>query len=301
MRVILDRPDLLDVINIHNLGDPYEIEHQSTWLHYETAIRKYTKPIIISDTIPTSYIAWGPATTCKGRGLGVVIPPATEQDRCELAHYFTKLVNKDKKTLTWTREFVAADHVQKTIIAAEQGIALINLSFTIDLPFLTAKFMQASAGISAWAGALKINFNGKVTEKRPLYYSIQQLMSHFNNYDKVERIPHHNDQARIYKITRNNSVFWIAWYNANKVVLPENYSEGIKVFLPMSATKFAIEELTTSNNAPKRSYTSASNGNLDLQLSHKPIYIPNILKSRSCYKKFKTSPMNQHQSLHLLP
>ena len=104
----------------------------------------------------------------------------------------SELVNKDKKTVHWTRKFIAADHVQKTIIAAEQGYALINLSFTIDLPFLTAKFMKAGAGLSAWGGALALNRRGKFQEIRPLFYSIQQLIRHFNGYDGFQRVSHQN-------------------------------------------------------------------------------------------------------------
>jgi hypothetical protein len=121
-RAVLDRPEIFDVINLHNLGAPAELEHQLRWLAHETGRRGYRKPVIVSDTIPTSYIAWGPATDCTGGAQGVLIPPATEADRCRLAAFFRKLVDGDPATLAWTRGFVAADHVQRTVIAAEQGV-----------------------------------------------------------------------------------------------------------------------------------------------------------------------------------
>ena len=273
IREILNRPDLFDVVNVHNLGDPYEIEHLNTWLQYEMSLRNYRKPIIISDTIPTSYIAWGPATNCKAKVLGTLIPPATEKDRCALAKYFTKLVNKDKSTVNWTREFVAADHVHKTIIAAEQGYALINLSFTIDLPFLTAKFMKAGAGISAWGGALAINRGGKVQEKRPLFYSIQQLVQHVNDYDDIERIQHQNKQVRIYKLTKQGNSFWVAWYQADKVVLPENSAFTKNIEFTLDSDKVEIEALATNNKVIKRKIFILKNKKVKLPLSHYPIYI----------------------------
>ena len=170
-RFVLDHPECFDFINIHNLGSPYEIEYIMKWLKYEMKQRKYSKPVVISDTTPTSYIGMGPATTCKGKKLGLLIPPTTEADRCRLANFFTKLVDKDKNTLEWTRGFVAADQVQRTVIAGEQGIKLINLSFTGDIEQAQWKIFQASAGISAWGGAVKVNFfSGKVMEKYPLLH-----------------------------------------------------------------------------------------------------------------------------------
>jgi hypothetical protein len=53
-RALLDQPELFDFLNSHNLGDPYETEHILRWLDYETDQRMYTKPVVISDTIPTS-------------------------------------------------------------------------------------------------------------------------------------------------------------------------------------------------------------------------------------------------------
>ncbi|MEM7400456.1 MAG: hypothetical protein AAF304_00740 [Pseudomonadota bacterium] len=273
IRSILDRPDLFDVINIHNLGDPYEIEHVTKWLNYEMAMRNYQKEKIISDTIPTSYIAWGPATNCKARVQGILIPPASENDRCKLADYFKKLVSKDKKTLKWTREFIAADHVQRTLIAAEQGYKLINLSFTIDLPFLTTKFMKAGAGISAWAGTLVINRNGRIRKKRPLYYSIQQLVQHINNYDRIQRIKHHDSQVRLYKLQKNGKRVWVAWLQQDGIYLPEHKSMNKKVKLSFDENIIEVEELSIDKIAPKRKLIPINNGEYKLTLKHSPIYI----------------------------
>src|SRR3990170_4525936 len=56
IRQVLDRPDFFDVVNMHSLGDPYEIEAIVSWLNYEMARRGYQKGIIISDTATTPFI-----------------------------------------------------------------------------------------------------------------------------------------------------------------------------------------------------------------------------------------------------
>ena len=189
-----------------------------------------------------------------------------------MASYFTKLVNKDRQTLDWTRNFIGADHVQKTIIAAEQKYALINLSFTIDLPFLTGKFLKAGAGISAWAGTLVVNRRGKVRKKYPLFYSIKQMMRHIRGYDKITRVRHRDDRVRLYKISKGNKFFWIGWYNAKRVVLPKTDS-SIEVKLDIPGGVYEIEKLATSPRGVKRVRARSNRGRLNLTLQHRPVYI----------------------------
>ena len=276
IKEVLKRPDIFDVLNLHNLGDPYEIEHLMQWLKKEMKWRGYQKPVIISDTIPTSYIAWGSATRCKANNkkqLGVLIPPAKEKDRCMLSEFFNKLVKKDQQTLTWTQNFVAADHVQRSLIAAEQGVDLINLSFTIDLPFLTNKFSQAGAGISAWAGALKMNPWGKVQEKRPLYYSIQQLMEHLNGYHDIQRIRLSDNAARVYKVKNGKNIFYVAWRDPQGVILPSHNDEKIEAVFTINSNAALIEPLQISEKRSKTKKVNARNKRVAVTLSHAPIYI----------------------------
>ena len=276
LRTILDHPQYFDVINIHNPGDPYEVEHIMKWLKYETGKRGYSKKVIISDTLPTSYIGWGPATTCKGKKLGILIPPAREEDRCRLADYFTKLVRKDRETLAWTRAFVAADHVQRTLIAAEQGIVLINLSFTTDLPLLTGRLLKASAGISAWGGAVVVNHKTGVVSKRyPLFYAIKQLMSHFNAYDSIQRIQMPDDHARVYVVKKKGKKFWVAWRNPKGVFLPVDGQLKTTITLQTGTNQVTIEPVITKigQAKPKRTKVASPAGITKLELTHTPIYI----------------------------
>lgn len=275
-RKILDHPQYFDFVNIHNLGDPYEIEHIMRWLKYETGLRNYKKPIIISDTTPTSYIGYGPATKCKGNKLGILIVPATEADRCRLAKFFNKLIAKDRATLAWTRGFVAADQVQRTIVAAEQGIKLINLSFTADIPGATLAVFRASAGISAWGGAVRLNFfTWKVVEKYPLFYAIKQMMHHLNGYDSIKRIRMPDDHARVYLLHRQGRKSWIAWRNPKQCLLPEDGQPKTQIKLHTGTSAITIEHVITGmgQTTPKKETVPCTNGKANLTLTHTPIYI----------------------------
>lgn len=276
IRKILDHPELFDFINLHNLGDPYEIEHQVRWVHYETGRRGYGKPIIISDTLPTSYAGWGGATSCRGFGLAILVPPAKEEDRCRLASYFTRMVNGDRRTVNWTRGFVASDHVQRAVIAAEQGIKLINLSFIGDLTFATLRGFRAGAGISAWGGAVRYSvWAGSVQERYPLYYAIGQLMSHLSGYSAITRVDLPDEQARVYRIDRPDGPVWVAWRNPNGVLLPADGTPSLDVTLSIPGSTAEVEPVITvvGQDEPKRTSVPVSAGMLQVTLTHTPVFI----------------------------
>lgn len=276
LRAILDHPELFDFINVHNLGEPYEIEYIMKWLRYETGLRKYTKPVVISDTTPTSYIGWGPATVAKGDNLGVIAKPAEEKDRDRLALFYTKLVNKDKETLAWTRGFIAKDHVARTIIAAEQGIKLINLSFTGDLPIATLPLFKAAAGTSAWGGAINVNmFTGKVVEKYPLYYAIRQMMAHLAGYTSINRVVFPDERVRVYLINKNGKKLWIAWFNPKKALLPQDGDPGAEIELNTGAKSLIIEPVISKmgqTDAQTKKITCVD-GKAVFNITHTPLYV----------------------------
>jgi hypothetical protein len=276
LRTVLDDPDHFDVLNLHNLGDPYELESQIQWLRYEIRRRGYAKPVIVSDTFPTSYVGWGAATECRGAGLGLLIPPATEADRCRLAAFFRKLVKGRAKTLAWTRGFVAADHVQRAVIAAEQGVEMINLSFTFDLPLLTTPALKAGAGIAAWGGAVEVNhFTGRVSSRYPLFYALRQLMGHLEGYKKVKRLRYGDPAVRVYRVKRRGGYLWIGWRDPQGVLLPRDGEPATQIELSTAAPSVTVEAVITEGGriAPERSTVEASDGVVSLRLTHTPIYV----------------------------
>lgn len=272
MRAILDRPDLFDVLNIHSLGHPYEIETIVAWLNYETNLRGYTKPIIISDTGSTPFIAWGAATACgrPANQMGRLVPPATEVDRCRLADYFTKLVSADEDTLRWTQEFIAQDTVKRVVVAADQRIVLIDTAFTEDLLLLKLGIAQAGAGTAAWAGL--VDFDRK--EYRPVYYALQQLIENLGEYDHFARIAVGNDDGiRVYEVEEAGQRFWIAWYDPGTLVLPGDAVPQASVQWETGAASVRVEGLAISSAGPESQTVQASDGVISITLTLSPVFI----------------------------
>ncbi len=270
IRMILDRPDLFDVLNVHNLGWPYEIEQIVSWLDYETAQRGYSKPIIISDTAPTSFAGLGAATVTEGKNLAVMLPPATEADRSRLAEYFKKLISNDTGYINWLRNFLASDVVQRVVIAAEQRIGLVDTAFTGDLPGATSAIFQAGAGNSGWGGM--VDYQGvQVTGKRPAYYSLQQLQENIRGYESIVRVKTDED-IRLYRVTKQGKEFFIVWYGYQKLYLPENELPSKNVEIEVGASKVTIERMKTFSDIIRSSADSV-NGVLSLTITPEPLYI----------------------------
>ena len=271
MRAILDRPDIFDVLNIHSLGHPYEIEAIVAWLNFETGQRGYQKPIIISDTGSTPFIAWGAATNCgkPAAQMGRVVPPATDADRCRLADYFSKLVAGDAETLRWTQEFVAQDTVKRVVVAAEQGIALIDTAFTEDLLLLKLPLAQAGAGTAAWAGL--VDFDRR--EFRPSYYALQQLIRNLGSYESITRMAYDDEGVRVYQVERAGQRFWIAWYDPRILFLPGETIPQTSVQLNVGALSVNLEALAISQAGSERQTLSAVDGVVVLTLTPAATYL----------------------------
>lgn len=275
IRKILDRPDIFDVINLHNLGWPYEIEDLVKWISYETGQRNYTKPIIISDTIPTPFAGMGPATICTGKKLASIFPPAKETDRCRLAEYFKKLINKDENYLDWLRRYLAADTVQRAVIAADQGIELIDLAFTGDLPGGTTALFQAGAGNSGWGGMVDLKYSfltqPKITGKRPAYYALQQLQENIGGYDSITRVKTEDD-LRLYKVEKEKKIFYIAWYGYRELYLPDEPLPVKNFNIDLGKDAIILEEMKISPEMVRKNLTTNS-GKLNIDLTPEPVYI----------------------------
>ncbi|MBI4673136.1 MAG: hypothetical protein HY741_15895 [Chloroflexi bacterium] len=273
MRKILDQPQLFDLINFHSIGDPYEIEANVQWLTYEMQSRGYAKPIIISDTSPTPFLAWGFATACDKppEWMGLVIPPATEADRCRLAAYFTKLVKQDPATVRWTQSFAAQDMVTRVVIAAEQNILLVNTAFTEDLFWQKLEAFQAGAGTAAWGGLVDLERG----ERRAGFYALQQLMQHLRGYDSIQRVHLDEQRIRVYELTRAERKSWIAWYESDKLLLPEDSIPTTAIDFSTDFSAVTIEALITQfgQTAPEKQTLRAAKGKLRLTLTPTPIFI----------------------------
>jgi len=274
IRAVLDRPDLFDLINIHNLGDPYELEHMTYWLHWEMSQRNYRKNILVSDTIPTSYIAWGSAIRCDRQPMGVIIPPATEADRCRLAEFFKRLVDRDETTLDATRRFIANDHIKRALIAADLGLAMINLSFTTDLPLLTGRLGQAGAGISGWGGTVDLRMpHGQLNARLPLYFSLKQLMSILGPAAKVRRGDIADQAVRFYEIRSSGRTHWVAWLDQEGVLIPGEDGRRREVTLPVTGNQVERIGPQYSEATPATQTLVPIQFGVTLELGPEPIFL----------------------------
>lgn len=272
MRAILDRPDLFDVLNVHSLGHPYEIEAIVDWLNSEMETRNYSKKIMISDTSSTPFISWGPATVCDrpANQMGRMVPPAAEADRCRLAGYFTSLVNGDADTLRWTQEFIAQDTVKRVVVAAEQGIVLINTAFTEDLVLMKMGIAQAGAGTGAWAGL--VDFDRQ--EYRPVYHALQQLIANLGDYDHFARVTIGSDGGvRVYEGEEAGQRFWIAWFDPGTLVLPGDVVPQAGAEWDVGVSLVRVESLAMAEGESETQVLETSSGMLTLTLTYSPVFI----------------------------
>ncbi len=285
IRAVLDRPDLFDAVNFHALASPLEIEATAAWLRYEMGLRGYDKPLVISDTSPNPLIGWGAATVCNTlpQWMGLVLPPATEADRCRLADFFTLLIDNDQPTLDWTYGQVARDMAKMIVIAAGQNIAFLNTSFMEDFVQMQAPAFQAAAGLSAWGGMATTTFNlvtqeHIIQELRPLYYAIKQTVDRLDKSVLVERVETDDADVRLYRVWQTGSVIapalWTAWYEPGALFLPGDEEPEVTLSLDVPAASVVVEELVSAANQPPLSYTvPASGGTVEVMLRSTPVFI----------------------------
>ncbi|MBI2926624.1 MAG: hypothetical protein HYY24_13090 [Verrucomicrobia bacterium] len=283
IRAVLDRPDLFDLLNLHALADPTEIEDMVAWLRWESARRGYTKPIMISDTSCEPFIAWGPADTATGppEQLGLVIPPATEADRPRLAAYFTKLLDGDAATSDWVRGFAASDMAKKIVIAAERGVVLLNAAFTEDLELLKLKALHAGAGNAAWGGMARIELRlfqpePVLAARYPNFFAVAQVQRHLRGYRSIRRVAAADPDVRIYHLRKPDTrELWIAWLAATKVFLPGDAVPTVEVELDVGEPgPVTIEQLLTVANGsqPETKEVPAATGQFKWPLTPTPVF-----------------------------
>lgn len=284
MRVILDRPDLFDAVNVHLAS--LEIEPATAWLRYEMEQRAYDKPIVISDTAPNPLIGWGPADTCTDaiERMGLVIAPAAETDRCRLADFFCLLLTNDANTLEWTRGFIAEDMTKLVVRAAACQVAFVNTSFMEDLYPLNQPMFHAAAGISAWGGMAETSWNfftqeHKVTRRLPLFYALQQLTGHLDGYNTVDRVETEDPEVYFYHVstaaTPPKPECWIAWYEPNFLVLPGDATPHTSLTFSHAGTQLTEEPLITKldQTAPTKNTIDTPEGTATLTLSPTPVFL----------------------------
>jgi hypothetical protein len=244
------------------------------WVRWEMKRRGYEKPIIISDTAPGPFIAWGPATVCNrpAAQMGLLVFPATENDRCRLASFFTKLVNGDTAAIHWTQGITAADMVERTLIAAARGVSLINTAFVEDLVFLKLKAFGAGAGTSAWSGFVDVERN----ERRAGFYALKQLADHLKGFRAIDRVESVSPGVRLYQITYDDgTVAWAGWLEPEGVLLPGDRIPSRTVRLTTSEQGLVSEPVIThyGQREAERTPLTGAAGTVNVTLTSTPVFV----------------------------
>lgn len=278
---VLDRPDIFDAVDFHALGGAYEIYSTVNWLNYEMGQRGYTKPIVIGDTVPSPLASWGAATACDrpASQMAIIIRPARESDRCRLAAFFSRLVAGNESDLAWARAFIAADMVEKVVIAAERNVTLIDTSFMEDIPLLMSPLLQAGAGLSAWGGMAQTSINVFTQERtvqalRPSFYAMGQLVNHMGEYSSFVRVPAGDPSVFVYKLVRDGKPLWIAWYQPPGLFLPGDMAPSKTLQLDIGVSTVQVEPILTQMGQTQPTITTGTStgGVLTLLLGQTPVF-----------------------------
>ncbi len=289
IRRVLNETTYYNMVNFHAMSDPNEIEPTVAWLRAEMKERMIDKPIVISEATPDPLIAWGPATKLppeafglpsRPGSVGLAVWPATDGDRPALIDYFNRLIDGDGGAINWTHAYAAADMVKKVVIAADQGVEMICLGFMEDQPTLKTRAAQASAGVSAWSGMADTDVNPLTEQRtikslRPSFYAIQQVQKYLRNYDSIERVKNNNSRVRIYKITRGETVNWIAWHDTPRLYLPGTKLPSTKFAFEVQGKSISVEKMIEKHGQtkPETLTVSVKNGVAEITLTPRPVFI----------------------------
>jgi hypothetical protein len=273
LRRLLDRPDLFDALNVHAVGDAEEADATLAWLRWETDRRGYFKPIIISESAPAPFVAWGSATRCTGApyALGLVLPPAVEADRCRLADFFQKLVSGRDEAVAWARGYAASDLVKKVVVAADRGAWLVTAAPIEDARWWQRPALEASAGVSPWGGLLDVHHE----ERHPVFYALRQLMNALRGRDRVRRVPFERSDVRLYAFDGPGGVGWIAWYEPDALALPGDPEPKRAVSIGVPGRRVRVESIITrpGQALPESRLIATRQGAVGLELTPTPVLV----------------------------
>jgi len=273
LRQVLDRPDLFDAINLHAHGDPGEIDAMLDWLGYETGQRGYVKPVIVSDSAANPLLGWGPATGCSEapHRQGLVLYPATEDDRCRLAAHFQALVAGEATAVEWTQAFTASDAVKKVVVAASRDVWLINASLVEDVDWWKSEALEAGAGIAPWAGFLDVRSD----ERRPGFHALRRLLEGLRGRESVRRVSHDRSDVRLYALDGPAGTAWVGWLDPGHLTLPGEPQPVAVVSLTTGSERVRVEPIVSatgrSEDLAKPLDTEA--GIASLELTPNPVFV----------------------------
>ena len=104
---------------------------------------------------------------------------------------------------------------------------------------------------------------------------VKQLMKHIQGYTVISRLPHPDAQLRIYKVITPIKKVWIAWFDPQKVILPDSRKETKHAVIETGVSDVWIEPVMTAmgQSQPERTRLKTQSGNITLILTSNPVYV----------------------------
>ena len=276
--LLLDHPELFDVVDVHSLGDYTEIPPTIAWLRQQMAARGYDRPIWIGDSFSgVGLNGWGPATCPRRPNSGWLCYPATEADRCRVAATLQALADSNapdhQAAIDWIHADSAAGIVRRSVVAAGEGLAGINIGNVEDWEPLMLTL--GGAGTSPWQGMVdRVLLTRRFQGYRPAYYALQQVAGIVRRYTAVERLPAENPRIYLYRFHLDDgSEVFIAWADTG-LWLPGNVMPTVPVAVPVGTdSPVRVEWTVTAGAEPVVETAAPVEGALILDLGQIPAFV----------------------------
>ncbi len=271
VRAVLDAPQSFDVVNLHALSSPGELEATLEWVQGEMQEREYEKPIFITRATPSPFITGGAATSCSllPDAMGVLVPPSDEEDRCRLVSFFNLLLQNNQLALSWLHKYAAADLIKKVVVAAEQGAILINAGVMEDDEDAQSKGFQAANGTTAWVGMIGSK------ARRPAFMAMDQVVRLTRGYTEIRRLPTADPRIFVYRVKRNRGTLYVAWAEPGFLTLPGDGSMRMEIDLPVDVANIVVERMISQAGRvqPPRKFIIPRKGMITVTLTPQPAFI----------------------------
>jgi len=276
--LLLDHPEVFDIVDFHALGHYTEIPATVDWLRSEMAARGYSKPIWIGDSWGGAGLnGWGPAACPAGPKSGLLEYPATEADRCAIAATLAALANGGNPdhaaAIEWIRAESAAGVVRKVVLAAAEGLAGINIGNVED--WETMALTLGGAGTAGWQGMIDRNMLTKeFLAYRPAYYALRQVASVIASYTDVTRLDLGDRRLFAFSFTSGSGESVIVAWADSGLWLPRSEAPALGARMPVDASSsLQLEWTVTVGDQPLRRQSSPVDGGLELELGPVPVFI----------------------------
>ncbi|MCL4367637.1 MAG: hypothetical protein M1337_00410 [Actinobacteria bacterium] len=276
--LLLDHPEVFDVVDFHALGHYSESPATVEWLRAQMASRGYQKPIWIGDSLGGAALnGWGPAACPAGPRAGFLEYPATESDRCAVASTLEAL--RDEKdpghaqAVAWLRAEAAAGVVRKVVLSAGEHLAGINIGNVEDWEALA--LAQGGAGTSPWQGMIDRDMLTKVFHGyRPAYFALQQVTGLIRVYTDVTRLDAGDPHIYLFRFHMDSEQDVIVAWADTGLWLPSRPMPTREWRIPISGKDpVRVTWTVTEGSQPREDIVTPQEGSLALDLGPLPAFL----------------------------